>query len=62
MYYKLSIKWNIEWNVSYRSQEISLLFLVTSGNKDCLLFLRAIYMGKLVSSEFGQMVSKIQDQ
>ena len=45
-----------------KSQEISLLFLVTSGNKDCLLFPRAIYMGKLVSSQFGQMVSKIQDQ
>ena len=36
-------------------------FLVTSGNKGCLPFPRAIYRGKLVSSHFGQMVSKIQD-
>ena len=34
-------------------------FLVSSGNKGCLPFSRAIYMGKLVSSQFGQMVSKI---
>ena len=35
-------------------------FLVSSGNKGCLPFSRAIYMGKLVSSQFGQMVSKTQ--
>ena len=40
---------------------MSLLFLVTSGNKGCLPFSRAFYMGKLGSSQFGQMVSKIQD-
>ena len=35
-------------------------FLVSSGNKGCFPFSRAIYIGKLVSSQFGQMVSKIQ--
>ena len=35
-------------------------FLVSSGIKGCFPFSRAIYIGKLVSSQFGQMVSKIQ--